>query len=65
MLENIKTKLSEEKTQRIILGALGTVATFIVANVVTSVVSKGVDLGIDKLMAKVHPIIEEITKETV
>ncbi len=60
MLESIKKSLSEEKTQRSILNGVGIVSVFIATQVFAHYANKGVDAGIDKLMTKLHPIIEEV-----
>lgn len=61
MLKQLQDKLKEEQTQRAILNATGLVATFIATKVFASYMDKGVNLGIDKLMEKLHPT--EVTAE--
>lgn len=58
MLESIKQKLADEKTQRAILNGVGIVGTFVATQVFAHYMNKGVDLGINKLMAKLHPVVE-------
>lgn len=58
MFEQIKTKLSEEETQRALLKGIKLVTVFIAANVFTSLANKAADGGIDALMAKLHPAVE-------
>lgn len=59
MLESIKQKLADEKTQRAILNGVGIVGTFVATQVFAHYMNKGVDLGINKLMAKLHPVVEQ------
>ena len=61
MLDQIKTKLSEEKTQRDLLKGVKLVTVFIAANVFTSLANKAADGGINALMAKLHPTNETPT----
>lgn len=63
MLEQIKDKLNNEMVQRAVLQTGAAVVTIVVAQVVAGLVGKGLNNGIDQLMAKLHPIIEEVTAE--
>jgi len=54
MFEKLNEKLKEEETQRAILHGVGLVATFVATQVFAHLTHKGVELGIDKLMEKIH-----------
>ena len=60
MFETLKKKLAEEKTQRAILNGVGIVGTFVATQVFAHYMNKGVEAGINKLMTKLHPIVEEV-----
>lgn len=62
MLEQIKTRLSEEETQRALLKGIKLVTVFIAANVFTGLANKVADSGIDALMAKLHPTTQTPTE---
>lgn len=64
MLEQLKTKLQQEETQREVLKFVGFVGVFIASRIVTNVMNKGVEAGIEALMSKLHPT-EEVTTEEV
>jgi len=58
MLEQIKSKLEEEETQRAILKGVGLVATFVATRAFGYYMDKYVGIGIDTLMDKMHPTVE-------
>ena len=62
MLQTIKSKLSEETVQRAVLGIGGMIATFVATQAFASLMNKGIETGIDALMAKLHPAIEVPTE---
>lgn len=63
MLEKLKAQLEDEKTQRAILKGVGLVATFVATRAFAHYMDKGIDLGINKLMAKWHEAVVETTAE--
>lgn len=63
MLEQIKNQLNNEKVQRAVLQTGAAVVTIVVSHMVSGLVAKGLNNGIDALMEKLHPIIEEVTAE--
>ena len=55
MLEQIKENLKKEENQRAILNATGLVVTFVATRVFAHYMDMGVNLGIDQIIAKLHP----------
>lgn len=58
MFKAISEKLQSEQVQRAVLQTGAAVVTIVVAQVVAGAVGKGLNVGIDKLMEKLHPIVE-------
>ena len=58
MLEQIKSKMQEEETQRAILHATGLVVTFVATQMFSSMMNRGIEVGINKLMEKLHTTVE-------
>lgn len=58
MFKAISEKLQSEQVQRAVLQTGAAVVTIVVAQVVAGAVGKGLNLGIDKLMEKMHPNVE-------
>lgn len=58
MLEAIKAQLSNEKVQRAVLQTGAAVLSIVASQVVAGLVNKGLNQGIDQLMAKLHPTVE-------
>jgi hypothetical protein len=54
MFNKLTESLKKEETQRAILQGTGTIVVFIATNVFATYASKGMALGIDKLMEKIH-----------
>jgi hypothetical protein len=63
MIEQIKAKLQEEQTQRAILKGVGIVTTFVATQIFAKYMNAGVEAGIDALMSKLHPMVEETPAE--
>lgn len=59
MLQKIQDQLSKEENQRLILHAVGLVATFVATQAFAGLMNRGIDLGIDSLMAKIHNTVEQ------
>lgn len=57
--EQLKQKAQDEQVQRAVLTATGMVVTFVATQLFAGLMNKGIDAGIDALMSKLHPIIEE------
>ena len=59
MLEAIKSKMQEEQFQRAMLNAAALVTTYVVSRAVANVTAKTLETGINALMTKLHPTVEE------
>lgn len=59
MLKSIADQLKKEENQRLALHLTGMVVTLVATSVFSSALSKGIDFGIDSLMAKIHGTIEQ------
>jgi hypothetical protein len=55
MLEQLKSKLQEEQTQRQILKGVGIVSTFVATQIFAHYMNMGVEAGIEAMMKKIHP----------
>ena len=58
-MERLKNMLQNEQNQRFALQLGAAVVSIVVSQAVAGLTNKGLNLGIDALMAKLHPIIED------
>lgn len=61
MLENIQSTLKDPKFQRSAAQAAGKVVAVIGSMVISSMLTKGIEKGIDLAMDKIHPATEVTT----